>query len=640
MEEEQNDGTGNEESHLGLDSTYGLSDTLVLPRPLATINETNDVVIKTDSTMKPIDKDGVKVSLSNQLSSITLPSIDDVNSFLTPARSTKKELQNRQDRKIMDSAKQLVEPIVMASKFDDMLRFMHAKQKADSEALQLRDREFADLNSSITQSFQHLNGRIDEMNNYGRVDETHKISSHQDEGLALERTRQVAMDHNVAMSINDQQFQPSESFGQDSTVPRGRPLYRYTPYTNPNNYNAYGHPSAGNSYNESKYQAQPQAQSSEPIGNLSFLFSQNHRPAHTQARDYGNDYDNYQHAFAPSPAFASGVDSKVNNHGLCRLQSPHNLLTVFQKSSRVRMITTNSHTFPEWYAYMKALFTSCYLGCLNQMSPHLVPIDTLGWQLIEAMPECRKSCEDAIIQLRSGVLPIAAQGMSIPHLSGIFAAIVLAWPSMILAINSVLSSSIDNISLGHVKNHDKVDSYTVRITYFLVINNFIMSNDNAKAIRLKAFLNKSEYRPSESPLAFATRVQHEQRDINILFGEPVISQAMLKETFLEAVRRKTDKMYENILDHIEGESIGFTDLVNKLQNKYMREKARTVTEQLYSATSGPESKVDASANIANHNIVNDSANYSTSKQVPIKRDKMSYDLPCFQMRDKGVCDFL
>ena len=58
MEEEKNDletGTGNE-LHSELDSTFCLSDTLVLPRPLATINETNDDVNDTVSTTKPIDK--------------------------------------------------------------------------------------------------------------------------------------------------------------------------------------------------------------------------------------------------------------------------------------------------------------------------------------------------------------------------------------------------------------------------------------------------------------------------------------------------------------------------------------------------------------------------------------------------------
>jgi hypothetical protein len=273
------------------------------------------------------------------------------------------------------------------------------------------------------------------------------------------------------------------------------------------------------------------------------------------------------------------------------------------------------------------------------MSPHLVPKDKRGWQLLESSNECRQACINSVKQIQEGTIPNAFRGMSISILTGIFNAIMLSWPSMVLLINSIMGNSIDSVTLGHVKEADVVDVYTIRITYFKVINTFIMSNDNAKTIRLKAFLNKSEYKTSESPDAFASRLLLEQRDVNVLYagpngGEAVISQAMLKETFLDSLRRKTDKLYDNILDNIENENISFTNLVERINNKYMREKSRVVTESLYSV-----SNVSASSD---GTVNKDLALYSTSAQTPIKRKdaKPPMDtLPCFQMRDRGKCDF-
>jgi hypothetical protein len=118
-------------------------------------------------------------------------------------------------------------------------------------------------------------------------------------------------------------------------------------------------------------------------------------------------------------------------------------------------------------------------------------------------------------------------------------------------------------------------------------------------------------------------------------GETVISQAMLKETFLDSLRRKTDKLYDNILDNIENENISFTNLVERINNKYMREKSRAVTHSLFSVSDIKDSD-DGSEN-------KDLALYSTSSQTPIKRKEdikpEMHTLPCFQMRDKGKCDF-
>jgi hypothetical protein len=234
--------------------------------------------------------------------------------------------------------------------------------------------------------------------------------------------------------------------------------------------------------------------------------------------------------------------------------------------------------------------------------------------------------------------------------------VMMGWPSLILTINTIFENSIDTATLGHLKNPDVVDSYTIRITYYKVIQSFILSNDNAKTIRLKAFLNKSEYKTSQSPESFAIQLLNSRRDINELYGglnsdesTNIIGVAMLKETYVEAVCKKTDKMYNNILDNIVDISqISFNELVVRFNNKYMKEKSRIVTEQLFhvndiSSNEPSNNQMNHESKIMNHESKDlDSNNestayYSSSDQNPIK--KKGKELPCFNMRDDGKCIF-
>jgi hypothetical protein len=348
-------------------------------------------------------------------------------------------------------------------------------------------------------------------------------------------------------------------------------------------------------------------------------------------RDYGRGHYN-------------DIDKPIN--ALCKLQSPHNLLTVFQKTSRMKIVSINSHTFRDWMVYTKALLTSCYLGCLIHIPSHLAPLDEEGWRKIEYSYECRASCVHTITQLKNGFLPVAVYGMSIAALTGVFNAVVLAWPSIFLTINSIFENSIDTASLGHLKNPNLVDSYTIRITFYKVIKNFIMSNDNAKTIRLRAFLNKSVYNTSQSPESFAIQLLRDKRDINELYGglnsdesTNIIGEAMLKETYVEAIRIKTDKLYDNILDNIDDISkISFNTLVTSFNNKYMKQKTRVVTEQLFSVSDVPkDSSMNPSDSMKEDSSNDESIYYSSSNQTPIK--KKGKELPCFNMRDDGKCAF-
>ena len=545
-----------------------------------------------------------------------------IDPFTPTTRTWKKHLSSATTRKTLRSTRERQEKAIEDSQ-SQMLQYMKNMDQYQFEAAKKRDSDFALLGNNLETSFREIHQRIDSLDTKSQPQIQYEEN---------DRHVQMREDSAYAQRLWNEQKYPQQDLGDIYNFPDPYNIHNFqhdVNYANGNSHSSsQGVPSSTDTYVTVNTGA-PTVPHQEPIGNLSYLF----RQIPNRGIDNDRNYSNH-----PQLDYGENNNSKPLHQGLCRLQAPHTLLISFQKSSRMKMVTTNAHTFVDWYQYMKALYTSCYLGCLNHMSPHWVPRDKIGWKNLESTQECRGSCIDAVTKIKDGIIPQAYRGMSIAVLTGIFNAIMLSWPSMVLLINSVLGNSIDSVSLSHVKEIDVVDSYTIRITYFKVVNTFIMSNDNAKTMRLRAFLNKSEYKTSESPNAFASRLLLEQRDINVLYsgpnlGETVISEAMIKETFLDAIKKKTGGLYDNILDNIDNVNLTFTNLVERINNKYMREKSRIVTESLYAVGTVDTPAVDSNAN--------DHAFYSTSSQVPVKRreDKPMDALPCFQMRDKGKCDF-
>ena len=600
-----------------IDFTLGMSDTVAVPTKTKSVElRRSKRAQKRDSTSEGkydstflLDNDTLKrvepqdTALQNTL---LFPQIEPFTPARRPPRNPRawtEQLKNSTLKNLMSNRHREEQS---RSHFEEVFNYMKAKDQHHEEATRKRD---VDLQNS----FQQIHERIDSIKEKTSVDHT-------------ENDRRLQMAEDAAFAKSMAQKEQKDLYNQHNSS-----YYNNNPYNIPH----FSHDINGNAaYTHQPDTAKVLDKDVEPIGNLSYLFKDKYPFAQTvdNDRSYGD------HAQAH---YGEHDNSKPLHQGLCRLQPPHTLLVSFQKTGRAKTVTTNAHTFIDWYQYMKALYTSCYLECLNHMSPHLVPKDKASWQQIEATHECRQHCVAAVMEIKDGIIPRAHRSMTIPALTGIFNAVMLSWPSMILTINSILGNSIDSVTLSHVKDFDNVDSYTIRITYFKVVNTFIMSNDNAKTIRLKAFLNKSEYKTSESPSAFASRLLLEQRDINILYSgkedtrEAVITSAMLKETFLDSIRRRTDKMYDNILDNIENENISFKDLVERINNKYMKEKSRIVTESLFSVNTVKDSNVNSQED--DH----DQAYYSTSSQVPVKRreDKSISALPCFQMRDKGKCEY-
>jgi len=239
---------------------------------------------------------------------------------------------------------------------------------------------------------------------------------------------------------------------------------------------------------------------------------------------------------------------------------------------------------------------------------------------------------DSLCRFEEGAIPATHEAMNIYELIGIANAVVELWPSVVVALHTLLSDSICSQTLGFVKS-ESVSWTSTRTLYFGVIQNFIHSTDEAKRIRLTSFLTKTKYKTSESPLAFATKLLKEQKELNILFNTNAVAEPILREIFINAVKGETGRMYDHLLDSIDGTGLNFLEIATKLNNKYQKEATKSITHSLYSAQ------------IVNANDGDDGANPMTStafysgsshKSEPAGSRK---DLQCFQFRDTGKCSF-
>ena len=62
----------------------------------------------------------------------------------------------------------------------------------------------------------------------------------------------------------------------------------------------------------------------------------------------------------------------------------------------------------------------------------------------------------------------------------------------------------------------------------------------------------------------------------------VISDAMLKQTYVTAVKDSTGVLYDNLFDSMDGTGISFQDFVTKIDNKWKKKQTLVITNSLYS----------------------------------------------------------
>ena len=270
------------------------------------------------------------------------------------------------------------------------------------------------------------------------------------------------------------------------------------------------------------------------------------------------------------------------------------------------------------------------------MPSHQVPRTVEDWERLDNDDVCQITMQNAYGCFDESMIPNVNEDMTYKELNGICLAVTKRWPSIIVALCSLLSSSICDDTLEHLKV-DVISWASVRWLYFSVLQNFILSTDDAKNIRLKKFLSQSKYRSERSPVSFAKQLLKEQKELNALFGERVISDAMLKETYVTAIKDETGQLYENLFDNMDSTGISFQEFVTKIDNKWKKKQTTVITNSLYS--------LDIN-NAATSDNVNDSVFYTNNSTGKgggkLNKDRQNLsakDKPCFQFRDTGKCAF-
>jgi len=318
------------------------------------------------------------------------------------------------------------------------------------------------------------------------------------------------------------------------------------------------------------------------------------------------------------------------------LDTPSHLLNLATKRLKFKKVTMMTVTFPPWRHWANGILTSCYLHGLTLIPSHQVPKTVEGWKAFDFDPVCQHSMRNAYTSFESSMIPNVNEDMTYKELNGICLAVTERWPSIVIALCSVLSSSICEDTLEYLKV-EEINWASVRWLYFGVLQNFILSTDDAKNIRLKKFLSESKYQTERPPVSFAKKLCKEQKELNALFGDRVISDAMLKETYVTAIKEATGQLYENLFDTMDSTGISFQEFVTKIDNKWRKKQTKVVTNSLYSLninTNSRSDNVSDSAFYSNNLTGKTSGNPKKDRQSSSAKDK-----PCFQFRDTGKCAF-
>ena len=132
---------------------------------------------------------------------------------------------------------------------------------------------------------------------------------------------------------------------------------------------------------------------------------------------------------------------------------------------------------------------------------------------------------------------------SIEYLNGIFLGVIKFSPSLLHTIFPTLYNTIDR-SLRYLapkKNH--VSKHNFRMTYFNIVNFFLVSTDSVKIERLLNFSTAVTFTRDQSPSQYSTNLSREREEINDLFGEDYVNMMVMYTTFIRNIRKAAPDIY-------------------------------------------------------------------------------------------------
>ena len=333
-----------------------------------------------------------------------------------------------------------------------------------------------------------------------------------------------------------------------------------------------------------------------------------------------------------------GLQSQENGNFVIRL-NPTQMLNNVLKVVKVPQITSMVNTFPTWVDRTSTIFAACFLECIVRISAHSAPKTRLGWVTLDNDPLCMQTREKVFNSLAAGHPPDAEMLLnqkSIQYLNGIFLGVMKFAPSILHTIFPMLYNSIDRPLryLAPYRNHVSIHNF--RMTYYGIVNYFLISTDSVKTDRLMNFSTAILFTRDQSPAMYSTMLSREREEINDLFGKDYVNIMMLYTVFVKSIMKVAPDIYGVILDQnrkLPRSIEGLGELVEALQEKFLDRKSESpgyAPPRVYSAIT-PAFHPSETAPPYPYNKLD--VSYQVETKLSAK------EKPCFQFQKTGKCSY-
>jgi hypothetical protein len=354
---------------------------------------------------------------------------------------------------------------------------------------------------------------------------------------------------------------------------------------------------------------------------------------------YHQDYYG-QYGPAAQGQYANDHEQGLQENGrIVNRLNPAQMLNNVLKVVKVPQITSMVNTFPTWIDRTSTIFASCFLECIVRIPAHSAPKTRLEWVTLDNNPVCLDMREKVFNELAAGHPPDADMLLnqkSIEYLNGVFLGVMKFAPSLLHTIFPMLYNSIDRPLryLAPAKNHVSIHNF--RMTYYGIVNYFLISTDSVKTDRLMNFSTAISFTRDQSPAMYSTMLSREREEINELFGKDYVNMMMLYTVFTKSIMRAAPDIYGVILDQnrkLPRSIDGLNELVEALQEKFLDRKSETpgyAPPRVYSAIV-PSFHPNGNAPPYPH------SKFDVSYQVETKLN--AKEKPCFQYQKTGACSY-
>lgn len=371
-----------------------------------------------------------------------------------------------------------------------------------------------------------------------------------------------------------------------------------------------------------------------------FARSQNSSQAGDDRYD-GDYYDRYN-------PYTYGFDGRGRNNQVQQAPAPmrrylkdptDNINSVSKYDKRIAVLGQDLSSFVTWKERLDKLLGAAYLTCMTYMD-HLKVFEKIeDW--INYDEDCRETdlYEKVLKELAAGIVPkIKRFSTQNDELNCIYLAVTDYWQGVIVTLFPILKSTIGPSMQWVLKKYNSEDQVSFRSIYFEIWRYFVIGSRSAKHSKMLEF-NTIEYNLKDSPASLWSRFKTLQEETSQLYGHEVVTDDMLFNYFISAVKKKAGTRYNNVLAVLDVNNV--TDpnkYVQVMNNTHMEMKGERPLDSTFSAHRGNENYDNNDYNSSDFSDDDDHETANEARILPRVRSDPK-EKPCFMMQKHGQCTY-